>query len=241
MKLPSHLSPSKINQFRNCPKQYLYEKQEVRTIPTDDTALVFGLAVHNAILSYFLEISDDPSPGEIEEVADKNFNESPIEIIESNKSRTRKIAEYFVKFEKKRLLNGNYKPTLIEKRFNIELFSDLPPFVGKTDLYVEGQGLLIDWKTGKGIMSDSWMLQGKIYKMALENEGYQVERVVFVGLDTGQSLELPRTTSGWVHQVVGGVVDMIKRDRFPRCVSPLCNWCPFQLACECRGIGLWEI
>lgn len=241
MKIPSHLSPTKINQFRNCAKQYLYEEQAVRTIPTDDTALVFGIAIHSTILSYFLEISDDPTPEEIEEVADRNFNESPIEIIESNKSRTRKIAENFIEFEQKRLQNGDYKPTLIEKRFQSKLFPDLPPFVGKTDLYVEGQKLVIDWKTGKGIMNDNWALQGKIYEMFLKKEGYQVERVVFVGLDTGQSLDLPRTTSGWVHQVVAGVVDMIKRDRFPRCVSPLCNWCPFQLACEFKGVGLWEI
>lgn len=240
MILPKYLSPSRINQFRNCPRQYLYEKEERRTIPTDDSALIYGKAIHNAILSYFLEISDDPNPDEIEEVTKTSFAEGGVDVIESNKARTKKIIENFINFEQKRLKKGNYKPTLVERKFQAELFSDLPSFTGKTDLYVKGQKLLVDWKTGKGIMSDSWMLQGKIYEMALKNEGYPVERIVFVGLETGQSLDLPRTTEGWVYKIVKGVVDMISRDRFPKCETPLCGWCPYQLACGFEGVGLWE-
>lgn len=236
---PKNLSPSSLNSFMSCPKKWKSEQLGKLGIAVPETPRLFGTAIHNCIVIYFDKISDKPSGDEIEAVAKEAFDEGTTRAMKSSKAKTKRVLENFISFEKSRARSWRvYKPEFVEKKVEAELFDDLPPFRSIVDFY--GNKTVLDWKTGRGGLHESSIRQGKIYKSALQRLGYEVEKVLFVFLDVGASLQIPKTTDGWIYKTARRMVNMVEADRFPKNPSGLCGWCPYVIDCEFEDVCLWE-
>jgi len=240
MKLPTYISPSALNDFLSCPYRWKCSKEEKPTIRVDDTAQLFGSAIHNILQIYYSKIDNNLTEDKIVENLDQAFIEGGNWITDSQKAKTKRIYKNIIAFEKERLLRKQPKPDIVEKRFDAKLFDDLPPFHGIIDYYSSSTGIVMDWKTGKNHeLDDDKMVQGKLYQMLLEANNYTVKKVVFYFLDTGAEPTIPKVSDGWIYNKAKLMCDMIENDRFPSKPSGLCRFCPYQLNCQYKTKCRW--
>jgi hypothetical protein len=233
-----YISPSKINLFFSCPLRWRYEDLEYRGIYIDDSHTRLGKIFHNLIIKdYFTHISDKPNPKEIENRAKESYKTGFVdESLNFMKKKSENILQNFIEFEKMRASKWRkYKPDLPpETKFK----SKTGLFEGILDFYCDGT--IIDWKTYDIDMIDESMLrQGSIYKLLLEDNGYRVDKVLFVMLGSGRVLEMPRVSRGWIENEGRKMLDMIEVGRFPKRPSGLCSYCPYILRCQMEGRCLW--
>lgn len=229
-------SPSQMNLFFACSRRWLYNKQGKRGIVTDDSALVFGKTVHNAIEEFFRKVPDHPSADEIESIAKKVFGEYDRQMIRERKQRLERIRDNFISFEKKRMRTWkHYKPTLVEEKLKSS------QFVGILDFYSKEEGVAIDWKTGSSMMSPNHLRQGKIYELLLRENNYTVKKVIFFSLESGMALPVPRVTDGWIQKELDRMRNEIEQGRFFANRGPLCGWCPYILDCDFGETDFWRL
>ena len=242
MKLPTYISPSALNGFLSCPYRWKCSKTLEYTIKTDDSAALFGSAIHNIIQLYYSKIDNTITKKDIIPNLDQAFIEGGNWITDSQKAKSKRMYKNIITFEQDRINNKRPKPDIIERRFNSKLFEDLPPFHGIVDCYTSETKIALDWKTGKNTeLDDEKMVQGKIYEMLLEKNGYDVDRVVFCFLNTGAEPTIPKVNEGWIYSKAKMMCDMIEADRFPSKPSGLCRFCPYQLACQYKNKCRWCI
>lgn len=227
----NHLSPSLINKFLACPRAFKFELENQRQIKTDDSAMMFGKAIHNIIVTFYNKLSRKSPDEAIEEA----IKENEMFIPKNYKRKLNRVKGNFLDFYYK-----NKEPIFLEKKFKATLFDDLPAFVGIIDAYYPN-GLVIDWKTGNEdlIGNGTHSIQGKIYEMLMEAKGYEVKKVIFVYLDNGKIMQLPRTTKGLVYQKAKSVMNMIEKGYFPAKRGYWCKYCPYRLACEFEATPYW--
>ena len=232
------ISPSDLNLFYQCPLKWKYQHEGVQGIPVDETARLFGIAIHNIIALYFNKISanipDKPTEGEISYYLKLAIKEGYDPVLSMRDAKAKRILKNFLNFEKQRLKSWKiYKPEIVEQKLEVG------PITGIIDFY--GDGIIIDWKTGAEMDENNKYIlrQGTIYKILLEKHKKPVRKILFVFLDSGKTIELPPTTEGWVVNEIKQMLDMIKLNRFPAKPSPLCAYCPFILRCQFRNSCIW--
>jgi len=230
------LSPSDLNQFFSCPLQWKFRREGRVGIAVDDRTMLLGSNIHHMITMYFQRISDRPTAAEVKRIAEnvweEGFDEQNLRTL---KRRGERCWQNFVRFELERLRSWRtYKPTLVEAKLSNDVY------VGIVDFHSDPQRTTVDWKTG-GLdqIGKEEMRQGKIYKILLEDNGYQTDRVLFVALQTGRVLEMPMVTRGWLDRESERMVGMVRRGQFPRNPGPRCGYCPYILDCEFLGVCLW--
>lgn len=236
-----NLTASKINTFNNCSFQFKCSYIERRPqIRVDDTAALFGSAVHDIIVKYYDKIDDSTPSREISKKVDEVFVENSNWKTDVYKKRLKDIQRNLISFELDRIKKRWRKPVLLEKRLKAELFPDLLPFEGIVDAYFQDQKLIVDWKTGRYFqMETSLMIQGKIYEMLLLAHGYSVKLVNFNNLTLGRQLTLPKITDGWLEKEATRILEMIESGRFPKRESGLCGYCSYILSCHFSGVCPW--
>ena len=225
-----YLSASLINKFLQCPKSFYFELQNQRPIAVDDRAMIFGKVVHEVIVSFYNNLPKK-SP---EDAFNDALKQVDTLIPPGFRRKMNRVRQNFLNFAR-----DNKEPIFLEKRFKAKLFPDLPEFVGVIDAYYPG-GIVVDWKTGReDLTNGDHSVQGKLYQLLLEANGYEVNKVIFAYLDTGRVLPLPRTTKGFVYEKARKIYEMIKRRDFPRKVGYWCKYCPYRLACELEKTPVW--
>jgi len=242
MQLPKTLSQSSINNFRNCSLRWYYEQIGRPQVYIDTRARDFGIGFHSVISTYYDKISEFPNDREI----DEKFNEASTEVgnseTDSQQQKFKKMRNNFISYEKKRVLRKEPKPTFTEKRLTAKLWDDIPEIIGKVDAYYEQLKRITDWKTGGSKdMDEGNYIQGKLYLMLLEKNGYPAENFVFQYLESGVSPQLPRVTEGWLYQQLHSMCTDIENDNFKAKPSGLCNWCSMILSCKNRERCPWSI
>ena len=230
-------SPSGVNGFYYCPKQWELHHKITVTVPVDNIALEFGAFVHNVIKEYFDLITNKPTGEQIEKVFrtvfDENFERNSFSHL---KERAEKIRDNFIKFEKERLKEWSvYKPTLVETKLNNETYVTI------VDFYSAPMETLIDWKTGnKNDITDDDLRQGKIMELVLKSHEFKVSRILFVALYPNRRFEIPHIGDGFVENEVRKMQDSIKTNYFPKS-GRFCWNCDVVLDCQLEGCCLWLV
>jgi len=230
------LSPSDINSFYFCPRKwYLSIILGIPPMPIPKPKADFGVMVHNAIANYFMVVPQNPTPEEIRKTIADVFKKNFVKVPGVDLKKYKLVAKNFYKFEVNRLGKWKeFKPTLVEEKL------EAPPFVGVVDAYWK-EGIVVDWKTGNySVMHDDLIRQGTIYKIILEENGYKVDKVLFVFLARDRVLELPAPNMAKIEKEIRDMVEMILNGYFPRRNDKLCNRCEFQLACRFDDVHLFE-
>ena len=237
MNLPGHLSASQINTFIGCPYKWLCGKLDKPRVKVEEKFMIFGRGIHESIDLYYQKLKD--MEDNWEELIEEAFSEGTNWANDSMAAKTKRVKRNFMLIERERNRKKLPAPELVEKRMTVEIFDGLPPLVLIPDAYYDG--IIRDWKTGRRTdMGNDWLIQGKIYQMGLEKEGYPVKRVVFNCLDAGLEVCMPRISDGWLQKQVEQVCNMIEGDRFPSKPNEFCKWCPFILSCQLKHKCSWS-
>ena len=232
------LSPSAINTFMTCPFQYKCRYiDRVPEIKTPDTTS-FGLSIHNIMEHYYDVVKTDTKFEDVKDITDEVYAQLSTPATTSRKTATRKTQESLIRFERERIKKNYGLPTVKEEMMYAKLSDDLPLIRGKPDLYFDSVGLILDWKTGNwGELSDSLKIQGKIYQLILEANGYKPKKVIFDFLVLGKRIILPEVSTSWVVGKVEEMMEKIENNRFPKTKNNLCRkWCGHRLTCDLDGI-----
>ena len=242
MQLPQTLSPSSVGQFLKCPYKWYCDKASYPQIKTDDSALLFGKAIHMIIENYYTKIPEIITEKDIQKYLDESLIESGGWITDRFKTKTKKFYDNFTKHEKERIKNNIPKPTHIEVKYSIKLFEDLPKISGIIDSYNSKIGLVIDWKTGAdATISNDQLIQGKIYEMLLKSQKLPVKSIVFVYIVLGVSPTIPEVNDAFIYSTLKNVCDAISMDKFDPKPSGLCSWCGYQLRCHFKDVNGWLV
>lgn len=225
-----HLTCSKINTFYNCPRAFKFQMEGQREIRVDDSKAQFGKAVHDIIKCFYSKPGKPP-----EEAWDEAVKENSANIPRYLKRNLKSIKQCFLNFAE------TYPPPkFVEKKFKAKLFDDLPEFVGIIDAFYH-EGIVVDWKTGNIPMGNGHLIQGKIYQMLLEKNGYKVDKVYMVYLYHDIIKKVPKVTDGYIRKIASHMLTMIKNKHFPPKKSGLCDWCPYRLSCEFIDTPYWVV
>jgi len=233
-------SPSQINKYLQCPLSWKYSVERVPRIRISNDAARAGSVIHNSIARYFTVISDKPNLGSIEGtfqgILDEDWKKNGLPYM----PRRQKCFDNFVKFEKTRArTQTTYKPTLIES--NLQATINGMNFNTIIDCYWEDSGTIIDWKTGKlNQITTSEIIQGQVEKMVLESHGYKVNKVIFVGLMMGFTLQMPSSTNTHIETIVTQIFKSVTDNRFDKKRNQFCPWCEHQIRCDLEGRCLWQ-
>jgi len=229
-------SPSSINEFYACPKQWrLHRREGIAKLPVETIPMEFGAVGHVAIKEYFETVREKPTADQIQKlftaIFDENLERSGLPV---SKERVDKIRDNFIHFEQERLKGWKvYKPTLVETVLETDIFTTI------VDFYSESEQTLIDWKFGnKNDVTDDDLRQGKIMEIVLRTHGHKVSRILFVALFPNRRFEIPQLGDGFVENEVRKMEDDIKTNYFPK-VERYCSNCDVLLDCQLEECCLW--
>jgi hypothetical protein len=229
------LSPSSMNLFFSCPLRWKWEKEGKEGIVVDESAMIFGKAVHSAIEEFFRRVPENPDLKNIDETAKECFEECKKIVEGHQKAKLDRILSNFISFEKKRIRTWkHYNPTLVEEKLTSSVF------VGIIDFYSKEERTAIDWKTGSVVMDSEFLRQGKIYEVLLRENNYPVDRILFFSLDTGVTMPVPKVTDGWLAREVERMRSLIEQNRFYPNRGFHCKSCPYMLDCDFEGFCFWR-
>ena len=236
-----YISPSAINSFYQCPfKYWAHYIAKLPEIRTPDGPALFGRAIHNMITIYYDKLKKNTPLETALEQMEETIVEGADYRVDSYKTTLKSVQRNLTKFETNRISKKKDKPKLLEKKLFTELDPSIPPIGGIVDAYFD-DGTCVDWKTGKyAEMDSSLMVQGKVYQTILEANGYPVNKVLFVNLNRGVNLTLPRLTDAWLLQKITHMLNVIESGRFVPKESGLCRkWCGYVLSCNTRHKCPW--
>jgi hypothetical protein len=228
-------TPSSINSFFKCPYKwkltYLHKTKGIFVV-NDKRDL--GDNIHFIISKYYEE-SGFPDEKYIEPLVKDTFNRYFDTKLKKYQSDAEEMMNNFIKFEKERIKTAG-KPIFIEKMLEDEVFR------GKIDMF---DGInIIDWKTGSNMeIDDDLKRQGKVYEILLNSNNYKGNfNILFIALKNGRTLKLPVVTSTWLYNQTNQMNSIVSSEMYPKCYSPLCDWCEVQLECEFENdkASLWD-
>jgi len=239
----TNFSYSQLNSFKTCPLQYKYlYVLKIPTLPTDSAS--FGTSIHKTLQDFYTEF-----------IKDKKINKKRLmEIYKetwvpigysstAHESRMKKEGEkilnnYFDKYHSKKI-----NVLGLEKLFKIKISNDIF-LTGKIDRIDEKNGNeveIIDYKTGKkpGERELTKSLQLSIYALAAHDKNMFNKKLsdinlTFHYLQTQEKITLKKTEEELIKtkEDVAGMVEEIKKGRFPATPGKHCDFCSFKIICE---------
>lgn len=224
----NNFSPSRLNYHEKCPRMYEYRDSDFFTPVSDNTALIFGSAVHKGIFLYNGSIKEPPTSAEIRSTAEQEFKNAWDSRLSGRfKGEYEVCKNNFMNFELWRLKNGEtpFKPEICEKNIVSEKFH------ARLDWFHHGR--IIDWKTNKDpILRTSDQLEVWTQAEVLTRSGFKVNSIQLFFLKHNQPMNIEVPNFIQLYQNRQKVLDAIKANYFPPNVTILCHWCGFKLRCE---------
>ena len=240
------ITQTQMNLCEDCPKSWIYYRKKVPKTEGDMRYAQAGIIVHESIEQYFKNMPDDPHSGLISGTFNDILNrkcEPYREQLKELNNRKVKCAENFIKFELNRMkMCSRYRPTFLEEKMNANI-NGVDYFCIIDSFWAE-EGILVDWKTGQKVTLDVHdYIQGSIEKMVLEARGYKVNKVIFVMLLTGQSMEMSHQPPNFIHDRAIQMIKYWQTGTFPKIKGPKCNFCNWNLRCSIEEMNkcLWRL
>lgn len=233
---PTRFSPSSINGFFSCPKQWELHRKGIGGIPTNRDFLDLGTCIHESIANYFRIVGSTPTKTQIKRLFTTVF-EQEWEKYNLNhlRKRAERIRDNFIIFEQQRVETWKvYLPTLIEKKLSDDTY------VCIVDFYSEPERTFIDWKSGnKKDLTNDDLRQGKINEILLKAHNYPVDRILFVALYPNRTFEVPKVGDGFVENERRKMEESIRTGYFPKSYRWCDGWCDVVLDCQLEEENLW--
>lgn len=250
MKRHAALSPSRTNDFKNCPLKFRFRVIDKLPEPPSVEALR-GTIVHSVLENLFDDPAVERTPERAQELLEPAW--------EAHLSKAPEATELFESQREMEQWLGSARP-LIANYFKLENPSFLEPdarenfvnsvlpsglairgIIDRVDRAPNGQIRLVDYKTGKSPsprFQDEAIFQMRFYATALYySDGTLPARTQLIYLRDGRVLTYdphPQDIDALameVDSIWSGIRGRIDAEDFEPKKGPLCNWCHFQDIC----------
>jgi putative RecB family exonuclease len=245
------LSPSRVNDFTNCPQLYKY--RAILNLPERlSLDAERGKLVHSVLEDLF----ELPRPVRNEERAlnilprawQKQLEEKPeLEALITSQQEwmdraASLIATYFT-LEDPASFESTHRELHLEKNFTEQIY--LHGYVDRLDVAPTGEVRIIDYKTGKS-PKPGWeekaLFQLRVYALLYwRNEGVLPRLLQLLYLGDGKTLKSSPTekeleaTERFLRNIGDEILTAIDTDFFPTKKSRLCDWCSFKDICPAHN------
>jgi putative RecB family exonuclease len=241
------ISPSRANDFLNCPQ--LYKFRAIDKLPEAISLdAVRGTLVHSVLEDLF----DSPIPHRTIEKANEllplrwqdqtDANPELATLVSDTKEwldRASSLLDNYFSLEKP----NSFEPTFRELHLELELDDSiyLHGYVDRLDVAETGEVRIIDYKTGKApkpAWEEKALFQLRIYALIYwRNQGVMPKLLQLIYLGSAQILRNSPTESELVStektlvRIAAEITAAIRNDKWTPKPSKLCDWCSFKAIC----------
>lgn len=241
------LSPSRVNDFTNCPQLYKY--RAILNLPEGISLdAERGKLVHSVLEDLF----ELPRPERNESRAlsilptawQKQLESKPdlASMVTDEKEwmdRAHSLLATYFSLEDPTSFDSTFRELHLERNFSDEVY--LHGYVDRLDVAPTGEVRIVDYKTGKA-PKPGWeekaLFQLRVYALLYwRNEGVLPRLLQLLYLGDGKTLKSTPTereleaTERILHNIADEILTAIDTDFFPTKKSRLCDWCFFKDIC----------
>jgi putative RecB family exonuclease len=245
------LSPSRVNDFTNCPQLYKY--RSILNLPEEISLdAERGKLVHSVLEDLFeaprpernhdLAISLLPTAWQ-RQIADKPELEALVTNQEEWMARAESLLKTYFSLENPTTFDATYRELHLEKDFTENIY--LHGYVDRLDVAPTGEVRIVDYKTGKS-PKPGWeekaLFQLRVYALLYwRNEGVLPRLLQLLYLGDGNTVKSSPTekeledTERILRNIGDEILTAIDTDFFPTKKSRLCDWCSFKKICPAHN------
>lgn len=245
------LSPSRVNDFTNCPQLYKY--RSILNLPEEISLdAERGKLVHSVLEDLFeaprpernhdLAISLLPIAWQ-RQIADKPELEALVTNQKEWMARAESLLKTYFSLENPTTFDPTYRELHLEKDFTENIY--LHGYVDRLDVAPTGEVRIVDYKTGKS-PKPGWeekaLFQLRVYALLYwRNEGVLPRLLQLLYLGDGNTVKSSPTekeleaTERILRNIGDEILTAIDTDFFPSKKSRLCDWCSFKKICPAHN------
>ena len=245
------LSPSRLNDFTNCPQLYKYRAiDQLPEPPSIDAER--GKLIHSVLEDLFEKASEERT---IETALDllpqawrKQCEAKPelAQLVLDEKEwmdRAGALLSNYFQLEKPNTFESTYREMHLEKNMNDEIY--LHGYVDRLDIAPTGEVRIVDYKTGKS-PKPGWeekaLFQLRVYALLYwQNHGVlpRLLRLIYLGdnkiLESTPTEAQLKSAETVLLNIGQEILTAIETSHFPTKKSRLCDWCFFKTICPAHN------
>jgi putative RecB family exonuclease len=248
---PLRLSPSRMNDFTNCPQLYKYRAiDQLPEPPSIDAER--GKLIH-AILEDLFELpaaqrTYDSALGLLPGKWAAQLVEKPelSQLVLDEKEwldRAKSLLTNYFSLERPDTFESTYRELHLERTLSDEIY--LHGYVDRLDIAPTGEVRIVDYKTGKS-PKPGWeekaLFQLRVYALLYwKNEGVlpKLLQLIYMGdsrVIKSEPTEAQLLSAEKILNVIGDeILTAIETNHFPTKKSRLCDWCFFKTICPAHN------
>lgn len=241
------LSPSRLNDFTNCPQLYKY--RAILNLPEKISLdAERGKLVHSILEDLFELPRQDRTPQSAIDLMPikwrEHLQEKPelLDLITDEKEwldRVDALLQSYFQLENPTTFDATYRELHLERDLSDEMY--LHGYVDRLDIAPTGEVRIVDYKTGKS-PKPGWeekaLFQLRIYALLYwRNEGRIPTLLQLIYLGNNNIVRSNPTekellaTERILRNIGDEILTAIETDHFPTKKSRLCDWCSFKEIC----------
>ena len=245
------LSPSRVNDFTNCPQLYKY--RSILNLPEEISLdAERGKLVHSVLEDLFeiprLERDHAQATSLLPSAWQRQIAEKPeLEQLVTNQQewmdRAKSLLQTYFSLEDPTTFDATYRELHLEKDFSDQIY--LHGYVDRLDIAPTGEVRIVDYKTGKS-PKPGWeekaLFQLRVYALLYwRNEGVLPRLLQLLYLGDGNTVKSSPTereleaTERILRNIGDEILTAIETDFFPPKKSRLCDWCSFKSICPAHN------
>jgi putative RecB family exonuclease len=248
---PLRLSPSRMNDFTNCPQLYKYRAVDQLPEPPSIDA-ERGKLIH-AILEDLFELpaalrtfqsAVELLPSKWREQVDAKVELKALVLDEKEWfDRAQALLTNYFTLENPTSFEATYRELHLERDISEEVY--LHGYVDRLDIAPTGEVRIVDYKTGKSPKSgweEKALFQLRVYALLYwKNEGVLPKLLQLIYLGDSRVIKSEpteaqlRSTEKILRNIGDEILTAIETSHFPTKKSRLCDWCFFKTICPAHN------
>lgn len=245
------LSPSRVNDYTNCPALYKYRAilnlPEAISLDAERGKLVHAV-LEDLFESPRFERNHAKAISLLPEAWRRQLEEKPeLEALVTDQrewmDRAQALLQSYFTLEDPTSFDSTFRELHLEKNFTEQIY--LHGYVDRLDIAPTGEVRIVDYKTGKSPKpgwEDKALFQLRVYALLYwRNEGVLPRLLQLLYLGDGKTIKSSPTerelvaTERILNNIGDEILTAIDTDFFPPKKSRLCDWCSFKSICPAHN------
>jgi putative RecB family exonuclease len=245
------LSPSRINDFNNCPQLYKYRAiDQLPEPPSIDAER--GKLIHSVLEDLFEEKMEDRNLATALDLLPKAWQEHLVSqpelahlVLDEKEwmDRASSLLSSYFTLENPANFESTFRELHLEKDMSEEIY--LHGYVDRLDVAPTGDVRIVDYKTGKS-PKPGWeekaLFQLRVYALLYwQNHGVlpRLLKLIYLGdqkvVESSPTEAQLKSTEKILFNIGQEILSAIETSHFPTKKSRLCDWCFFKTICPAHN------